>query len=165
MKFDVIVGNPPYQIDSDGNTRTKPVYQLFVERAIEAKPRYVLMITPSRWFTGGLGLDDFRDRMIADRHLRAIVDNPKVFDCFPGVKIEGGVSYFLWDRDHNDDCDVTTRIDGTFTSTAKRDLREGEGVLIRDNEAAAIIAKVGAKLTETVEDEFGPQVPFGLRTN
>jgi site-specific DNA-methyltransferase (adenine-specific) len=165
MKFDVIVGNPPYQIDSDGNTRTKPVYQIFVERAIEANPRYVLMITPSRWFTGGLGLDDFRDRMIADRRLRALVDNPKVFDCFPGVKIEGGVSYFLWDRDHNDDCDVTTRIDGTATSTEKRDLRDGEGVLIRDNEAAAIIAKVAAKVSETVEDEFGPQVPFGLRTN
>jgi site-specific DNA-methyltransferase (adenine-specific) len=165
MKFDVIVGNPPYQVDSDGNTRTKPVYQLFVERAIEANPRYVLMITPSRWFTGGLGLDDYRDCMIADRRLCAIVDNPKVFDCFAGVKIEGGVSYFLWDREHNGDCEFTTRIDGKSVSTVTRDLRDGEGVLLRDNRAAGVIAKVTAKMTSSVEVEFGPQVPFGLRTN
>lgn len=165
MKFDVIVGNPPYQIDSDGNTRTKPVYQHFVERAIEAKPRYVLMITPSRWFTGGLGLDEYRDRMIADRRMRSIVDNPKIFDCFPGVKIRGGVSYFLWDRAHDGSCEFTTRIDGKTVSSAIRDLRDGDGVLIRDNRAAEVIAKVVAKLTASVEGKFGPQVPFGLRTN
>lgn len=78
MKFDVIVGNPPYQIDSDGNTRTKPVYQHFVRKAIGLDPRYVLMITPSRWFTGGLGLDEYRSEMVADRHLARIVDNQAV---------------------------------------------------------------------------------------
>ena len=165
MKFDVIVGNPPYQIDSDGNTRTKPVYQLFIERAIEANPRYVLMITPSRWFTGGLGLDEYRNRMIHDRRMRALVDNPKLFDCFPGVEIKGGISYFLWDRNHNGDCDFSTRIDGSIISAIKRDLRDGDGVLIRDNEAAAIIKKVLKKISARVEGEFGPQVPFGLRTN
>lgn len=165
MKFDVIVGNPPYQIDSDGSTRTKPVYQLFVERAIEANPRYVLMITPSRWFSGGLGLDDYRDRMIADRRLRAIVDNPKVFDCFPGVEIMGGVSYFLWDRSYDGDCEFSTRINGATVSAAKRDLRIGDGVLVRDNSAATIVSKVSAKLSSSVEERFGPQVPFGMRTN
>lgn len=165
MKFDVIVGNPPYQVDSDGNTRTKPVYQLFVEQAIKANPRYVLMITPSRWFTGGLGLDDYRDRMISDRRMRAIVDNPKVFDCFPGVEIMGGVSYFLWDRTHNGDCEFTTRVGGKAVSTAIRDLREGEGVLVRDNRAATVISKVLAKALPSAEAVFGPQVPFGLRTN
>jgi site-specific DNA-methyltransferase (adenine-specific) len=74
MKFDVIVGNPPYQIDSDGNTRTMPIYHRFVQQAIDMSPRYVLMITPSRWFTGGLGLDDYRARMLADRRLSKIVD-------------------------------------------------------------------------------------------
>ena len=82
------------------------------------------MIIPSRWFTGGKGLDDFRERMIADRRLRAIVDNPKLFDCFPGVEIKGGVNYFLWDRDYDGDCEFSTRIDGTIVSTMTRDLRE-----------------------------------------
>jgi len=165
MQFDVIVGNPPYQIDSDGNTRTMPIYQKFVERAIEMNPRYVLMITPSRWFTGGLGLDDFRGRMIADRHLSKLVDNPKLFDCFPGVEIKGGVSYFLWDRDHDGDCEFSTRVNGTINSTMSRDLRAGDGVLMRDNLAASIVAKVRATALPSVENGFAPQVPFGLRTN
>lgn len=165
MQFDVIVGNPPYQIDSDGNTRTMPIYQKFVERAIEMNPRYVLMITPSRWFTGGLGLDDFRGRMIADRHLSKLVDNPKLFDCFPGVEIKGGVSYFLWDRDHDGDCEFSTRVNGKISSTMSRDLRAGDGVLMRDNLAASIVAKVRATALPSVENGFAPQVPFGLRTN
>ncbi|GAA1892170.1 Eco57I restriction-modification methylase domain-containing protein [Paeniglutamicibacter psychrophenolicus] len=165
MKFDVIVGNPPYQIDSDGNTRTMPIYQKFVDQAIALDPRYVLMITPSRWFAGGLGLDDFRTRMIADRRLAKLVDNPKIFDCFPGVKIRGGVSYFLWDREHHDDTEFSTRIDGTIRSTVRRDLRKGEGVLVRDNRAAVIIERVAQLGYPSVEETFGPQVPFGLRTN
>ncbi|GAA1495170.1 Eco57I restriction-modification methylase domain-containing protein [Paeniglutamicibacter kerguelensis] len=165
MKFDVIVGNPPYQIDSDGNTRTMPIYQKFVDQAIALDPRYVLMITPSRWFAGGLGLDDFRARMIADRRMAKLVDNPKIFDCFPGVKIRGGVSYFLWDREHNDDTEFSTRIDGTIRSTARRDLRKGEGVLVRDNRAALITERVAQHGYPSVEETFGPQVPFGLRTN
>lgn len=163
MKFDVIVGNPPYQIDSDGNTRTMPIYQKFVEQAIDLNPHYVLMITPSRWFAGGLGLDDFRARMIGDRRLKVVVDNPKIYDCFPGVKIRGGVSYFLWDRYHDGDCEFSTRIDGHIRSTASRDLRKGAGVLVRDNRAAAIIDRVARAQYTPVEDTFGPQVPFGLR--
>lgn len=165
MKFDVIVGNPPYQIDSDGNTRTMPVYQKFVERAIEMNPRYVLMITPSRWFAGGLGLDDFRTRMLADRHISKLVDNPKVFDCFPGVEIQGGVSYFLWDRTHDGDCEFSTRISGKVVSSMKRDLRNGQGVLLRDNSASAIVEKVQSKKLDSIECLFAPQVPFGFRTN
>lgn len=165
MKFDVIVGNPPYQIDSDGNTRTMPIYQKFVDRAIGLDPRYVLMITPSRWFSGGLGMDAFRARMIADRRIKVMVDNPKIYDCFPGVKIRGGVSYFLWDREYDGDTEFSTRIDGVVRSTAHRDLRKGEGVLVRDNRAAAIIEQVSRRTEQSVEAVFGPQVPFGLRTN
>jgi len=95
MKFDVIIGNPPYQVGLDDNTRSKPIYHRFVENAIALESKYVAMIVPSRWFFGGLGLDDFRERMIADRRLSKIVDNPKLFDCFPGVEIKGGVNYFL----------------------------------------------------------------------
>lgn len=165
MQFDVIVGNPPYQINSDGNKRTMPIYQKFVEQAIRLQPQYLVMITPSRWFAGGLGLDDFRARMIADRRIAKLVDNPKIFDCFPGVKIRGGVSYFLWDRGHDGDCEFSTRIDGVIRSSATRDLRVGEGVLVRDNRAAAIIERVSRRGYTSAEDAFGSQVPFGLRTN
>jgi len=167
MQFDVIVGNPPYQTGADGTTRTLPVYQHFVENAIALGPKYLAMITPSRWFTGGLGLDDFRDRMIAERRLRIIVDNPKVFDCFPGVKIRGGVSYFLWDRDHNGDCTFSKRIDGNVLSTTVRDLRVGEGVVIRDNEAAGIVERVRSKEAKSVTLLVQPRLAFSekFRTN
>ena len=167
MKFDVIVGNPPYQISAEGTNRTMPIYQQFVERAIDMDPKYVLMITPSRWFTGGVGLDDFRDRMINDRHLAQIVDNPKLFDVFPQVEVKGGVSYFLWDRDHDGDCQFSTRIDGQVRSTATRDLREGYGVVIRDNEASEVVQRVLATSTATVENWFMPRLAFSQtwRTN
>mgnify|MGYP003585444138 CR=1 FL=1 len=165
MKFDVIVGNPPYQLGLDDNTRSKPIYHYFIDRAIELQPKYVVMITPSRWFTGGLGLDDFRARMIADRRLRAVVDNPKLFDCFPGVEIKGGVNYFLWDRDHDGDCEFSTRIDGQITSASTRDLRDGDGVLVRDNKAVPIVAKVLSHKDASVEGMCSPTLPFGLRDN
>lgn len=172
MKFDVIVGNPPYQIgmqDADGNRTANilPLYQKFVEKAIELDPRYLVMITPSRWFTGGKGLDEFRDRMIADRHIRALVDNPKLFDCFPGVEIKGGVSFFLWDRKHNGDCTFSTRIDGNMISTATRDLRRGDGVVLRDNQAAAIVHKVADRGGEMLSSVVSAMDPFGqvLKTN
>lgn len=167
MHFDVIVGNPPYQTSAEGTTRTLPVYQLFVERAIDLDPKYVAMITPSRWFAGGLGLEEFRDRMLNDRRLRSLVDNPRLFDCFPGVEIKGGVSYFLWDRDHDGDCEFSTRIDGVIISTASRDLREGGGVLIRDNRAAEIVHKVRARTQKSVRDWVQPRLAFNekFRTN
>lgn len=169
MQFDVIVTNPPYQVGKKKNDddRAAPIYQHFVERAIAMDPKYIAMIVPSRWFTGGWKLDKFRTRMIADRRLRSLVDNPKVYDCFPGVKIRGGVNYFLWDRDHDGDCEFSTRIDGRIISTLRRDLRDGDGVLVRDNFAASVLAKVrehhaGTWLSEVV----GPQMPFGqMRTN
>lgn len=167
MKFDVILGNPPYQIGAEGTTRTMPVYHQFVKRAIEMDPRYVLFITPSRWFTGGLGLDDYRDQMINDRRLVKIVDNPKIFDCFPQAKIRGGVSYFLWDREYDGDCEFSTRIDGQVISTSKRDLRDGHGVLIRDNRASELVHKVLEISDGTIEDWFQPRLAFSQqwRTN
>ncbi len=169
MKFDVIVGNPPYQTGDKKNEddRAAPVYDRFVTQAIDLNPRYVLMVTPSRWFTGGFGLGEYRTRMLADRRLRIMVDNPKIFDCFPGVKIRGGVSYFLWDRSYDGDCEFSTRIDGIIRSTVTRDLREGDGVLVRDNHAATIVHKVKAKHDDIwVESICGPQMAFGhMRTN
>lgn len=165
MQFDVIVGNPPYQIGVEGNNRTKPLYNLFVERAITLNPRYLVMITPSRWFTGGLGLDQFRRRMLADRRLRIMVDNPKLFDVFPQAEIKGGVSYFLWQRDYDGDCEFSTRVAGVIQSTLKRDLRNGKGVLVRSNEAERIIEKVLESGDKSIESRVSSQKPFGLLSN
>ena len=174
MKFDVIVGNPPYQIgmdDGKGNRTANitPLYNLFVEKAIAMDPRYIVMITPSRWFAGGKGLDDYRDKMIADRRLRVLVDNPKIFDVFPQAKIRGGVSYFLWDREYSGDCEFMTNVDGRTISTAKRDLRDGNGVVVRDNFAAAIVKKIASDPfgKGSLADKVSARDPFGqsIKTN
>jgi site-specific DNA-methyltransferase (adenine-specific) len=165
MQFDVVVGNPPYQIGVEDNNRTKPIYQYFVQRSKELNPRYIAMITPSRWFTGGFGLDAYRTEMIHDRRLRAIVDNPKLFDCFPGVEIKGGVSYFLWDREHNGDCSFSTRVDGVITESSVRDLRKGRGVVIRSDLACAIVEKVEAAGLSSMSERVSSQKPFGLLSN
>jgi len=174
MQFDVIVGNPPYQIgmdDGKGNRTANitPLYNLFVEKAIAMSPRYIVMITPSRWFAGGKGLGAYRDLMIADRRLRVIVDNPKLYDVFPQAEIKGGVSYFLWDRDYSGDCEFSTRIDGAVRDTVKRDLRQGKGVVLRDNFAAGIVGRVsGDPISErTLADVVSTTDPFGqsIKTN
>lgn len=166
MQFDVIVGNPPYQSQTGTTSKqATPLYHYFIDQAIALNPKYLAMIVPSRWFTGGMGLDDFRERMLADRRISRIVDNPKIYDCFPGVKIEGGVNYFLWDRDHDGDCEFSTRVDGIIRSTVARDLRQGAGVLVRDNRALPIIKKVRAETA--VSDLFHSVGAFGpsLTTN
>ncbi|MEI2702576.1 MAG: Eco57I restriction-modification methylase domain-containing protein [Baekduia sp.] len=147
MQFDVIVGNPPYQIDDGGhNASATPIYQHFVRAALDLRPRYVVMITPSRWFMGGKGLGDFRDQMLADKHIKRLVDYPKLYDCFPGVKLRGGVSYFLWDRDHNGACQVQTMWEGSpLGPPVIRDL-DAYDVLVRRNEAVSILEKVRAYL-------------------
>ena len=165
MQFDVIIGNPPYQLGLDDNTRSKPIYHYFIDRAIALDPKYLVMIVPSRWFSGGLGMDEFRAKMIADRRLRAIVDNPKLFDCFPGVEIKGGVNYFLWDRDYDGDCEFSVRIDGIIQSSTTRNLRDGAGVLIRDNKAIPIVQKVRQSTKESVESVCSATLPFGIRDN
>jgi site-specific DNA-methyltransferase (adenine-specific) len=166
MRFDVIVGNPPYQSsmkDAQGKTAANilPLYHLFVDGAIALEPKYIAMIIPSRWFNGGKGLEEFRQRMIADRRMRVIVDNPKLYDLFPTAEIKGGVNYFLWDRDHDGDCEFTTHIEGQTISTMTRDLRVGDGILLRDNRAAGLVAKVGAQTTKTLADVVSPRDPFG----
>ena len=166
MKFDVIISNPPYQL-SDGGYRVSasPIYHMFVEQAKKLNPRYISMIIPARWFSGGKGLDSFRESMLHDSSLREIHDYPEASDCFSGVQIKGGVCYFLWDRDHKGDCTVVTHRGNNIGEAVTRPLLEnGCDVFIRYNEAIDILHKVQAQKEESIESYVSSRKPFGLDT-
>ena len=165
MKFDVIISNPPYQLsDGGGNgASAKPIYQLFVNQAKKLKPRYMSMIIPSRWFTGGKGLDEFRDEMLHDESIRIIHDFPEASDCFNGVQIKGGVSYFLWNRDQKGLCNVYTHQGETVLGPMERPLLEkGCDTFIRYNEAIDILHKIQSKPAPSMEEIVSARLPFGL---
>lgn len=164
MQFDVIIGNPPYQLASDGGTRDIPIYQKFVESALGVEPRYVVMVTPSRWFAGGLGLDAFRERMLNDRRLRAIADYTRMDLVFPGVDFEGGVSFFLWDRDHDGDCKVIHHAGDDEPEVALRDLREFD-VFVRNPRSLSILRKVQALKERSITEIMATNNEFGIGTN
>jgi Eco57I restriction-modification methylase len=144
MQFDVIVGNPPYQLNDGGyGTSAAPIYQKFVDQAKTLEPRYLSMVIPARWFAGGKGLDEFREAMLADNRLRSIADYLSAADVFPGVGLKGGVCYFLWNRDHPGLCDVSTHFKDWPVSKATRPLMEnGADIFIRFNEGLSILKKV-----------------------
>ena len=165
MKFDVIIGNPPYQLNDGGGNgaSSKPIYQLFIHNAKKLSPRYLSMITPSRWFAGGKGLDDFRDEMLHDKSIRVIHDFPEASDCFSGVQIKGGVSYFLWDRDNKGECAVYSHKGNQVSKPVVRPLLEkGCDTFIRYNEAIGILHKVQNFLEESMEKIVSTRLPFGL---
>ena len=168
MKFDVIISNPPYQLSTGGSgVQATPIYNKFITKAKALQPRYLTMIVPARWFTGGFGLDSFRDDMLHDTSLRVIHDYPEASDCFSGVQIKGGVCFFLWDRDSKGECTVYTHRGDSVSCPETRPLLEkGCNTFIRYNQAVDILHKVwnvdGNKAT--MDSIVSPQKPFGLGT-
>ncbi len=168
MKFDVIVGNPPYQLNDGGGSGTSavPIYHKFIQQAKKLNPRFISMIVPARWYSGGKGLDEFRDEMLNDKRIRQIHDYIDANDCFPGVQIKGGVCYFLWDRDNSGLCRVTSYNKNQVISSIERPLlEEGAEVFIRFNEAISILNKVKKFNEGLIIDEISSRKPYGIDSN
>jgi site-specific DNA-methyltransferase (adenine-specific) len=164
MKFDVIVGNPPYQLSDAGHGRSaSPIYHKFIQQAKKLNPRYLTMIIPARWYAGGKGLDDFRAEMLADKRIRKLVDFENSNDVFPGVDVAGGICYFLWDRDNQGQCEVINFINGNRVKS-ERELNEFP-ILIRHSQAIPIIRKVLENKGKRLSDIVSSRKPFGLPTN
>lgn len=167
MQFDVIIGNPPYQLSDGGGmgTSAMPIYKLFVEQAMKLKPRYLSMIIPSRWFAGGKGLDEFREKMLNDKHIRVLHDYFDSTLCFPGVDLSGGVCYFLWDRDHEGMCQVISSRADSETIQERYLLEDNTSTFIRFNEAVSIVRKINALGEKPFDEIVSARKPFGLESS
>jgi len=164
MQFDVIIGNPPYQLASDGGTRDVPIYQRFVEQAKKLEPRYLAMVIPSRWMAGGLGLSEFRQTMLSDTRIRDLVDYPNAAEIFPSVGINGGACYFLWDATHNGRCNVSSVRAGETNGPTSRALDEFD-VLVRDSRALGILRKVLTRNEPPINTILARDKEFGWTSN
>lgn len=166
MKFDVIIGNPPYQLSDGGfGISAMPIYDKFILQAKKMKPRYITMIVPARWYAGGKGLDSFRNDMLHDSSIRRIDDFPEASDCFSGVQIKGGVCFFLWDRDYKGNCQVVSHRGNHASKAYCRPLLEkGCETFIRYNEAVDILHKVFPFEEPSMELLISSRQPFGLPT-
>lgn len=164
MKFDVIVGNPPYQLSDGGNGKSaKPIYHKFIQQAKKLNPTYLSMIIPARWYAGGKGLDEFREEMLSDNRIRKIVDFENSNEVFPGVDVAGGICYFLWEKDNQGECEIINFNSGASVNS-ERALNEFP-ILIRQSQAIPIIRKVLANKPKTLNDRVSSRKPFGLPTN
>jgi site-specific DNA-methyltransferase (adenine-specific) len=164
MHFDVIIGNPPYQLGSDGGTRDVPIYQKFVEQAMALEPRFLSMVIPARWMAGGLGLGEFRSSMLSDRQIRVINDYPISKDVFPSVEVKGGICVFLWKHGDPGTCQVTTRRGAEQVGPVSRRLDEFD-VFVRDANALGILDKVLAQQEPSMQDILSARTAFGVVSN
>ncbi|MGB0265810.1 MAG: Eco57I restriction-modification methylase domain-containing protein [Candidatus Poseidoniaceae archaeon] len=166
IKFDVVIGNPPYQLSDGGHGRSaKPIYHLFIEQAKKLNPQYLSMITPARWYSGGKGLDQFRKEMIQDKQVRLLVDFENSSEVFPGVDIAGGICFFLWSKNKKRLCKVVNVGSGD-PHESERSLDEFP-ILIRQGRAIPIIRKVWdcEKKQRKLSRVVSPRKPFGLVGN
>lgn len=164
VKFDVIIGNPPYQLGSNGGTRDIPIYQHFVEQAKKLEPEYLTMIIPSRWMSTGLGLNEFRKEMLTDKHISDLVDYPSSSEVFTGVDVKGGVCYFLRRASESRSCNVTTVRGGVAEGPVPRQLDEFD-VLVRDARGLEILRKVTAHKERSVQTILSVDKEFGWTSN
>lgn len=168
MQFDVIIGNPPYQLNDGGGMGSSaiPLYHNFVNQAKKLNPRYLVMIIPSRWFSGGKGLDEFRGKMLTDKRIRVLHDFLNASECFPGVEIKGGVCYFLWDRDNPGKCKVITHNNNEIISKMERSLLEnGRDTFIRYNNAIPILNKIQKYTEKSFSTIVSFRNPFNISSN
>lgn len=164
MKFDVIIGNPPYQLSDGGNAASaSPLYHMFVQQAMKLNPRYLTMIIPARWYAGGKGLDSFRSLMLGQQHIKELIDVANSADCFPGVNVAGGICYFLWARDYVGDCKVVNMKEREYVSKMQRSLNEFD-YFVRNNTALSIIRKVLEKKECLLKDIVFSRNYFSLPT-
>ncbi|MDD3051445.1 MAG: Eco57I restriction-modification methylase domain-containing protein [Candidatus Cloacimonetes bacterium] len=164
MRFDVIVGNPPYHLNDGGFGRSaKPLYHKFIQQAKKLNPQYLTMIIPDRWFAGGKGLNEFRDEMLNDKRFRKMVDYTSASDAFPGADVPGGVCYFLWDKTYNGKTEIQIR-NGNQVDISKRFLNEFD-TFIRYSVATDVIKKVKSFTKSFMDEEVSSRKPFGLATN
>jgi len=165
MQFDVIIGNPPYQMKGGaGGTSDSSIYQLFVEQAKHLEPKYLSMVIPSRWMAGGRGLDEFRLKMLGDGNIRNLTDYSDSSDAFPSVQIKGGICYFLWDSNHKGSCTVTRVSNGEAHTQYNRNIGEFD-VFVRDERGLSILHKVLQHKESSVMDMVSGDTPFGIATN
>lgn len=164
MRFDVIIGNPPYQLGSDGGTRDVPIYQKFVEQAKTLEPRFLSMVIPARWMAGGLGLGDFRKSMLSDRQIRILQDYPVSKDIFPSVEVKGGICVFLWKQGDLGDCEVTTIRGKDQIGPVSRQLDEYD-VFVRDSNALSILDKVLSHSEPSMAEVVSARTAFGVVSN
>ena len=165
MQFDVIIGNPPYQMKGGaGGSSDSSIYHFFVEQALKLDPRFLTMVIPSRWLAGGRGMDEFRKAMLTSKHISHLVDYTKMSSAFPGVDFEGGVGYFLWDGSHQGACEYKLMLGDEEQPVVVRKLVEFD-VFVRDTRAVSILKKIQLLGEPPMSELISGDTPFGLATN